>query len=114
MKELAEDDPAKVPGYATLSPEAQEQVRLAFEDGVIADKEFKGIRTEFIKKGGSTTGAKEITNAESYFVDVAKRASMCRSGGCMAAGTKITKGEMRLGIVVDFDGDHSTTYFKHW
>lgn len=49
LKAITEDDATKTPGYDRLSPEAQEQVRLALETGKVADKEFKGVDAELAK-----------------------------------------------------------------
>lgn len=61
LKGVTEDDATKAPGYDRLSPEAQEQVRLAFEAGKIVDKEFKGINAELAKIPKRYGG--EISNA---------------------------------------------------
>jgi hypothetical protein len=49
-----------------------------------------------------------------YKVDVASRASACRGGDCLAKNVKITKGELRLGLSVPFDGEHESMVYKHW
>jgi hypothetical protein len=113
MKALAEGDPEKAPGYLGLSPESQEQVRLAFKDERVPDKEFQDIRTDLVKKGsGGRSG--EIANVMGYKVDVASRAAMCRGTACKEQGIKILKGELRLGLVTPFDGEHTSMLFKHW
>lgn len=112
MKETTENDPTKAPGYDRLSPESQEQVRLAFEEGMPVDKGFKDIREDLAKT--SRKYAKEYTDAEGYKADVATRAAACRGGDCVSDNIKITKGHLRLGILVNFDGEHTSTYYKHW
>ncbi|EUC31267.1 hypothetical protein COCCADRAFT_6835 [Bipolaris zeicola 26-R-13] len=112
LKETTENDPTKAPGYDRLSPESQEQVRLAFEEGMPVDKGFKDIREDLAKT--SRKYAKEYRDAEGYKADVATRAAACRGGDCVSDNTKITKGHLRLGILVNFDSDHTSTYYKHW
>lgn len=43
---MAGNDVTKTPGYDRLSPESQEQLKLAFEDGRVAGKDFKDIRSD--------------------------------------------------------------------
>ncbi|PVI04964.1 zf-PARP-domain-containing protein [Periconia macrospinosa] len=111
IKELAGDDVTNVAGYNSLSPESQEQVRLAFEEGTVVDKEFKDIRIDLAKRSG---GEGEIRNAVGYKVDVAARRSGCRSVGCTAEGGNIVKGELRLGIATVFMEEHTSWVYKHW
>jgi len=48
-------------------------------------------------------------------VDVASRGTAgCRYADCPGGGAKIAKGELRLGICVPFDGEHSSWVYKHW
>ncbi|USP78990.1 gfo idh moca family protein [Curvularia clavata] len=112
LKETTGNDPTKAPGFDKLSPESQEQVRLAFEEGMPTDKTFKGICEERAKDAPKY--AREYTDATGYKADVASRAAACRGHNCLSEGVKITKGELRLGIYVDFDGEHCSTYYKHW
>ena len=49
LKAITEGDATKAPGFDRLSPEAQEQVRLTFETGKVADREFKGVDAELAK-----------------------------------------------------------------
>ncbi|EUC43031.1 hypothetical protein COCMIDRAFT_101987 [Bipolaris oryzae ATCC 44560] len=112
LKETTENDPTKAPGYDRLSPESQEQVRLAFEKGMPVDKGFKDIREDLAKN--SRKYAKEYRDAEGYKADVATRAAACRGGDCVSDNIKIIKGHLRLGILVNFDGEHVTPYYKHW
>lgn len=115
IKALAEDDPEKVPGYQDLSTEFQKQVRLAFEAGKVVDKEFKGTRTDLIKKGGGNSGSDEIRYVMGFKVEVATRAAaMCRNAACKGTGIKIQKVELRLGIATMWDGEHETWAYKHW
>jgi hypothetical protein len=113
IKELVEDDPTKMPGYERISEQSQEQVRLAFENGQVIDKDFKDIRTGLATKIHGNYG--EITDALGYKVDITRAASaMCRNAACPRSGVKIPKGELRLGIEVTFDGDHFSWKYKHW
>ncbi|KAL1792531.1 hypothetical protein ACET3X_009038 [Alternaria dauci] len=112
LKEVTGNDPTKAPGYDRLSPESQEQVRLAFEEGKPVDKTFKGIREDLAKDARKY--AREYKNVSFYRVDVAGRICACRGGDCLAKNVKITKGELRLGLSVPFDGDHETMVYKHW
>ncbi|OAL45666.1 glucocorticoid receptor-like (DNA-binding domain) [Pyrenochaeta sp. DS3sAY3a] len=113
LKELYEDDHTKVPGYSNISPESQEQLREAFENGAPTDKAFKGI-SEDLAKVAPVYRSKEYDNAEGYKADVAVRAAACRGPACGSQGIKIAKGELRLGILVPFDGDHGSWMYKHW
>jgi hypothetical protein len=45
---------------------------------------------------------------------VATRAAGCRGAACQDTGVKIVKGELRLGLGVPFDGEHSSWQYKHW
>ncbi|KAF2634413.1 hypothetical protein P280DRAFT_413864 [Massarina eburnea CBS 473.64] len=111
LKTLAGDDPAKVPGYDRISTEAQEQVHLAFDEGNVIDRDFKGIRENMAKFQGSS----EIRNAVTYKVEVAERGRAgCRNVTCKTQNIKIAKGELRLGIATMFDAEHMTWMYKHW
>jgi hypothetical protein len=113
LKEVSEEDPTKAPGYDRLSSEAQEQVRLAFENEDVVDKDFKGVDTDLAKVPKKYGG--EIQNATSYKVDLATRATAsCRKSDCPKGALKIAKGELRLGIHVPFDDDHGSWMYKHW
>ncbi|CAO2650026.1 Nn.00g013180.m01.CDS01 [Neocucurbitaria sp. VM-36] len=112
LKETTNNDPTKAPGYERLSVESQEQVQLAFEKGKPIDKEFKGIREDLAKS--APRYAQEYRNAEGYKVDVAKRAAGCRGQDCLYKGTKIVKGELRLGLAIPFDGEHVSWVYKQW
>ncbi|KAF2846563.1 zf-PARP-domain-containing protein [Plenodomus tracheiphilus IPT5] len=112
LKELTSDDPTKASGFGSLSPESQEQVRLAFEAGRPADKEFKDIREDLATVAPSYV--REYTDAQGYKADVSTRAAACRGTACSQKGAKVVKGELRLGILVDYDGDHANWYYKHW
>jgi hypothetical protein len=113
LKTLSGDDPAAVPGYANLSPESQEQVRLALEEVKVLDKEFKDIRTDLIKFVGGASG--EIRNAVDYKVETtATGRAVCRHAACKEQGIKILKGELRLGIATEFQGEHLSWMYKHW
>jgi hypothetical protein len=105
-------DPSKVPGYDRLSPESQEQVSLAFEHDGPVDKDFKGICTDLAKD--ARRYGKEYHDVSRYKVDVAKRQAACRGAECLEKNIKITKGHLRLGLSVPFDGDHETMVYKHW
>jgi hypothetical protein len=51
----------------------------------------------------------------SYKVDIATRGTAsCRKSDCPMGAVKIVKGELRLGISVPYDGDHSSWVYKHW
>lgn len=110
--ETTDNDPTKAPGYQRLSAESKEQVRLAFELGAPADKEFKGIREDLVKNAQKY--AKEYMDAMGYKVDVAVRATACRGGDCLANGVNIKRNELRLGILVPFGEGHSSMVYKHW
>lgn len=113
MKLLAGDKPEEVPGFTRLSPEAQEQVRLAFEEEKVPDKEFKGTRVDLAKGGGGSYGA--IRNVQAYKVEAASTGRAgCHAAACKDNGTKILKGELRIGFLVDFDGEHMSWLYKHW
>lgn len=111
MKETTGNDPTKAPGYERLSPESQEQVQLAFQ-GQPVDKNFKGIREDLARD--AQRYAKEYTDVSFYKVDVAGRACACRGSDCLAKNVKITKGELRLGLSIPFDGEHESMVYKHW
>ncbi|KAG9185928.1 hypothetical protein G6011_07259 [Alternaria panax] len=109
---ITRNDPTKAPGYDRLSPESQEQIRLAFEKGKPVKKDFKGIRQDLAKD--TRRYAKEYTDVSFYKVDVAGCACACCGGDCLAKNVKITKGELRLGLSVPFDGEHESMVYKHW
>ena len=113
LKTISGDDPIKVPGYERISNESREQLKLAMEQGKIPDKEFKDIRLDLVKSGGGGFTS-EITDAVGYKVDVAKMKSGCRSVTCKSPEAKILKGELRLGILRSYDGDHESYVYKHW
>ncbi|KAI8930803.1 hypothetical protein NX059_011826 [Plenodomus lindquistii] len=112
MKELTGGDPSKATGFDGLSTESQEQVRLAFEAGKPVDKEFKGVREDLAV--AAPRHVREYTDAQGYKADVARRSAACRGTVCSQTSAKVLKGELRLGILVDYDGDHSSWYYKHW
>ncbi|KAJ4373084.1 hypothetical protein N0V83_003375 [Neocucurbitaria cava] len=112
LKETTDNDPTKVPGYDRLSPESQEQVKLAFENGKPVDKEFKGIREDLAKN--VRRYGHEFPNAQGYKVDTPKRAAACRGPDCLSKGTNVLKGELRLGLAIPFDGEHVSWVYKHW
>lgn len=113
LQTLSGGKPDAVPGFSSISSESQEQVRLALENGKVADKEFQDVRPDLAKPGGSV-GNHEIRDAVGYKVDVAKRSAGCRNSTCREDDMKIVKGELRLGITRDWDGDHITWVYKHW
>lgn len=91
---MAGDGITKIFGYNRLSPESQEQLRLAFEAGHIADKDFEGVRPDLagltpLPKGGDTI------DAEGYKIDMRTRPAGCRAIGC---GDEVVKGELRVGF----------------
>jgi hypothetical protein len=114
LKKVTEGDATKAPGYDRLSSDAQEQVRLAFENDDVVDKDFKGIDADLAKVPKKYGG--EIQNATGYKVDITitRGAASCSKSGCPKAALKIAKGELRLGISVPFDGDHESWQYKHW
>ncbi|KAF2133702.1 zf-PARP-domain-containing protein [Dothidotthia symphoricarpi CBS 119687] len=112
LKDTTDNDATKAPGYHSLSPESQEQIRLAFENDCVTDKEFKGISEDMAKRAPKYGG--EILNATGYKVDVARRAAGCRGSVCQTTGVKILKGELRLGISIPYDGEHESWVYKHW
>jgi hypothetical protein len=110
---VTDNDVTKAPGYERLNPDAQEQVRLAFENDGVVDKEFKGLDGELAKVAKRYGG--DIINATGYKVDIATRGTAsCRKSDCPWGTSKIAKGEMRLGISVPFDGEHESWQYKHW
>ena len=112
LKSISEGELAKVPGYDRISEESRQQLKLALEEGKVTDKEFKDIRPDLVKAGGYMG---EIRDALSYKVEVSPSARAgCRASACKEQGTKIAKGELRLGILRDFDGDHNSFVYKHW
>ncbi|KAF2732332.1 zf-PARP-domain-containing protein [Polyplosphaeria fusca] len=116
LKELTGDKPEDTPGFAGISPESQEHVRQAFEDGKVKDKDISDIRTDLAKSSyGGLGGAAEIRNAVGYIVEVASQGrGGCRGADCKKNGVKIAKGELRLGIATNWDEDHVTWVWKHW
>ncbi|CAI6342168.1 unnamed protein product [Periconia digitata] len=111
---LAEENPAKVPGYEFISAESQEQVRLAFEQGDVVDRGFEDVRTDLCRSFGMASD--ETINAIGFKVEVTTRASaFCRSIACKALkNEKMAKGELRLGLLTVFQGDHTSWCYKHW
>ncbi|KAF2488844.1 hypothetical protein BU16DRAFT_586642 [Lophium mytilinum] len=96
IKDIAKGEPENAPGYDTLTEQAKEHVRLAFEAGSVTDKTFKGILEP------------------AYKVEVAPQArATCQNKECKDAKIKIKKGELRLGIQVRFQG-HEGWRYKHW
>ncbi|KAF2871417.1 hypothetical protein BDV95DRAFT_462473, partial [Massariosphaeria phaeospora] len=112
VKQLVSDKVEDIPGYGRISTESQEQVRQAFEEGRVPDKDFKDVREDLAKFAPRTYG--EITNAVGYKVDIASRAAGCRNSACKDKGVKIAKGELRLGIATPFDDDHEIWVYTHW
>lgn len=76
------------------------------------DKQFKDIREDLAKDAPKY--GQEYQNAMAYKVDLAARAAACRGKDCLSKQIKITKGELRLGILIPFDGEHASTVYKHW
>ncbi|KAJ4349507.1 uncharacterized protein N0V89_008123 [Didymosphaeria variabile] len=110
LKSLSAGDVAKVPGYERISEESREQLALALEEGKVIDKEFKDIRPDLVK-----TYQGEIRDAIGYKVEVTPSARAgCRAAACKDLGIKIQKGELRLGILRPFDGEHVSFVYKHW
>lgn len=107
---MAEYDVTKTSGYDRLSPESQEQLRLAFEDGRVADKDFKDIRPDLAGAAPLCQG-REILDAEGYKVDMPVRPAACRASEC---ANKIVRGELRVGFLRNFDSDHLSWVYKHW
>lgn len=112
-----------------MSPESQEQVRLAFEEGQPVDKEFKDVRDDLAAV--TPRSFREYADAQGYVwnliplatvrlirfrykADVSNRSAACRGAACSQKGTKVLKGELRLGILVNYDGEHASWYYKHW
>jgi hypothetical protein len=112
LKETTGNDANKAPGYDRLSPEAQEQVRLAFEHDRPVDPTFDGVRTDLAKNAQKY--AKEYTEVSFYRVDVGKRAALCRGADCQAKGDEVQGGELRLGLLIPFDSEHESMVYKHW
>ncbi|ORX96593.1 hypothetical protein BCR34DRAFT_607580 [Clohesyomyces aquaticus] len=110
---LAGEIPENVPGFSCISPESQEEIRLAFEAGKIVNKDFSDIRKDLVK-GPTYVKFEEITDAVGYKVEVTTRAAAkCRGAVCKPAGIKIAKGELRLGIATLW-GEHESWCYKHW
>jgi hypothetical protein len=110
LREMAGNDVTKTPGYDRLSLESQEQLKLAFEDGRVAGKDFKDIRSDLAGSAPSS-GAREIRDAEGYKVDMPVRPAGCRVSECE---NKVVRGELRVGFLRNFDGEHMSWVYKHW
>lgn len=94
------------------SEESREQLKLAMEQGKITDKTFKDIRLELVQPGKYMG---ELQDAVGYKVEVSPSARAgCRATACKEHGSKIAKGELRLGILRQFDGEHESFVYKHW
>ncbi|KAF2438157.1 glucocorticoid receptor-like (DNA-binding domain), partial [Karstenula rhodostoma CBS 690.94] len=112
LQSISNSELAKVPGYERISEESREQLKLALEEGKVNDKDFKDIRPDLVKGGGYMG---EIRDAVGYKVDVSPSARAgCRAAACKEQGNKIVKGELRLGILRLFDGEHESYVYKHW
>jgi len=85
---------------------------LAFEHGKPVDKTFNGIRKDLAQS--APRYAREYTDAQGYKADVPIRTAACRGSACSRQNSKVLKGELRFGILVDYDGEHSSWYDKHW
>lgn len=70
---MADNDVTKTPGYDKLSPEGQEQLKLAFEEGRVVDKDFKDVRPDLAGATPMSGGGREILDAEGYKVDMPVR-----------------------------------------
>lgn len=112
---VTDNDATKAPGYDGLSTEAQEQVRLVFENEKVLNKDFKGIREDLELTdatgydSSSYCGLDDLTDLLPYYrykSDVGKRVCGCRNDACPEPESKIVKGELRLGIAQSYDGDH--------
>jgi hypothetical protein len=113
MKLLAGEKPEEIPGFAKLSPEAEEQVRLAFEEEKVPDKGFKGTRADLAKGSGSSY--RVIRDVQNYKVESASTGRAgCRAPACKDNSIKIFKGELRVGFLVPLDGEHMIWQYKHW
>ena len=102
LKEITNDDAMQAPGYDQLGPESQEQVRFAFENNSIVDMTFKDIRPDL---AASSKFGGEITTAVGYKTDMPTRPAGCRANQC---ANKIVRGQLRVGFLKPFDGDHSS------
>ena len=108
MKAHYEEVPENVVGFANLSPESQAEVRAAFEADRVTNLEYTDVRPDLAH--GYLSG--EIRDAVAYKVELASTGRAgCRKDGCP---TKILKGELRVGFLVDFDGEHQSWKYKHW
>ena len=97
-----------VPGFAKLSPESQAEVQAAFEASRVTDVEYTDVRPDLATS--SIPG--EIRNVVDYKVELALSGRAgCRHSTCP---DKIKKGELRLGFLVEFQGEHCSWMFKHW
>lgn len=108
---MAGSDVTKTPGYDRLSPESQGQLRLVFEDGRVADKGFKDIRPDLAGSASMSGGGREIRDADGYKVDMPARPAGCRASEC---ANKIVRGELGVGFLRNFDGEHMSWVYKHW
>ncbi|KAH9878268.1 hypothetical protein J1614_003485 [Plenodomus biglobosus] len=112
-----------------MEQRCQERVRLAFEEGQPVDKEFKDVLDDLAAV--TPRYFREYADAQGYVwnviplatvrlmrlrykADVSNRSAACRGAACSQKGTKVLKGELRLGILVNYDGEHASWYYKHW
>jgi len=103
VQEIIGGNMENLSGFKGLADDAKEQVRLAFKEGKVIDKMFKG-----------TTGL-NVYDAIGFKFEYAKSGrSGCRAPACARSGLKIANGELRFGWLEDFDGEHCTWKFKHW
>ena len=109
-----DDDSSPPILHDVSSAESQEQVRLAFEQGDVVDREFKGVRTDLSRSFGMASD--ETINSIGFKVEITTRASaFCRSIACkVLKNEKMAKGELRLGLLTVFQGDHISWCYKHW
>lgn len=77
---MTNNDATQAPGYDQLSPESQEQLRLAFEHDSVVDKTFKDIRPDLAAFSSEFRG--EITNAVGHKIDMPTRPAGCRTKQC--------------------------------
>ncbi|KAF3043620.1 hypothetical protein E8E11_008869 [Didymella keratinophila] len=56
-------------------------------------------------------GGREIRDVEGYKIDMPVHPAGCRASEC---ANKIVRGELRVGFLRNFDGEHMSWAYKHW
>lgn len=53
-------------------------------------------------------------SADEFTEVSATRRAGCKAKRCKDNDVKIQKGELRMGVLVDFDGEHQSMVWRHW